>query len=196
MANIYIIGLGMIRFNKYPQRDVRDMSHEVIRLALKDAGLNKEDLQAAYFSNTFWGMFSRQHSIKGQVVLRSMGIQAIPVTNVENACAGASTALHMAYTTVRAQMADVVIAVGAEKISHPDKTLSLTAYASAMDVDNFEYQMKTMEALNQTIRLEIPPGQTPPGKGRSIFMDAYAMGARWHMSNFGTTHRWRSTNRT
>lgn len=187
MSNIYIIGLGMIRFNKYPQRDVRDMSHEVIRLAIEDAGLNKEDLQAAYFSNTFWGMFSRQHAIRGQVVLRSMGIQAIPVTNVENACAGASTALHMAYTTVRAQMADVVIAVGAEKISHPDKTLSLTAYASAMDVDNFEYQLKSMETLNRTIKLEIPPGQTPPGEGRSIFMDAYAMGARWHMSTFGTT---------
>ncbi len=189
MADIYIIGLGMIRFNKYPQRDVRDMSHEVIGLALKDAGLNKEDLQAAYFSNTFWGMFSRQHSIRGQVVLRSMGIQAIPVTNVENACAGASTALHMAYTTVRAQMADVVIAVGAEKITHPDKMLSLTAYASAMDVDNFESQMKTMEALNRTIKIEIPAGQTPPGEGRSIFMDAYAMGARWHMNTFGTTQK-------
>jgi acetyl-CoA acetyltransferase len=185
--NIYIIGLGMIRFNKYPDRDVRDMSHEVINLALDDAGLNKEDLQAAYFSNTFWGMFSKQHSIRGQVALRSMGIEAIPVTNVENACAGASTALHLAYTTVRAQMADVVLAVGSEKITNPDKMLSLIAYASAMDVDNFEVQMKTMETLNKTINIDIPEGQTPPGKGRSIFMDAYAMGARWHMSTFGTT---------
>ena len=185
--NIYIIGLGMIRFNKYPDRDVRDMSHEVIRLALKDAGLDKEDLQAAYFSNTFWGLFSRQHSIRGQVALRSMGIEAIPVTNVENACAGASTALHMAYTTVRARMADAVIAVGSEKITNPDKMLSLTAYASAMDVENFETQMQTMAKLNDSIKIDIPEEQTPPGEGRSIFMDAYAMGARWHMSTFGTT---------
>ncbi len=187
--NIYIIGLGMIRFNKYPDRDVRDMSHEVIRLALKDAGLRKEDLQAAYFSNSFWGLFSRQHSIRGQVALRSMGIEAIPVTNVENACAGASTALHMAYTTVRARMADVAIAVGSEKITNPDKMLSLTAYASAMDVDNFETQMQTMAKLNDSIKIDIPEGQTPPGEGRSIFMDAYAMGARWHMSTFGTTQK-------
>lgn len=185
--NIYIIGLGMIRFNKYPDRDVRDMSHEVIRLALEDAGLTKDKLQAAYFSNTFWGMFSKQHSIRGQVALRSMGIEAIPVTNVENACAGASTALHMAYTSVRAQMADVVLAVGSEKITNPDKMLSLMAYASAMDVDNFDAQMKVMEDLNKTIKVEIPEGQTPPGQGRSIFMDAYAMGARWHMNTFGTT---------
>ena len=45
MENIYIIGLGMIRFNKYPDRGVRDMSHEVTRLALEDAGLDKKDLQ-------------------------------------------------------------------------------------------------------------------------------------------------------
>lgn len=189
MENVYIIGLGMIRFNKYPDRGVRDMSHEVTNLALKDAGLEKEDLQAAFFSNTFWGMFDNQHSIRGEVALRSMGIDAIPVTNVENACAGASTALHLAYTGVKADMYDVAIAIGSEKITNPDKMLSLSAYATCMDVANFEAQMKTMEELNKTFNVEIPEGQTPPGEGRSIFMDAYAMGARWHMSKFGTTQK-------
>jgi len=55
MTHAYIVGLGMIRFNKYPDRGVRDMAHEVTRLALNDAGLEKTDLQAAFFSNTFWG---------------------------------------------------------------------------------------------------------------------------------------------
>ena len=41
MSNVYIVGLGMIRFNKYPDRTVRDMAHEVTNLALKDAGLDK-----------------------------------------------------------------------------------------------------------------------------------------------------------
>ena len=53
MSNVYIIGLGMIRFNKYPDRGVRDMAHEVIRLALDDAELSKEDLQSVFFANTF-----------------------------------------------------------------------------------------------------------------------------------------------
>jgi len=189
MENVYIIGLGMIRFNKYPDRGVRDMSHEVTRLALEDAGLDKKDLQAAFFSNTFWGMFDNQHSIRGEVALRSMGIEAIPVTNVENACAGASTALHLAYTGIKAEMYDVAIAIGSEKITNPDKMLSLSAYATCMDVANFEAQMKTMEELNKTFHVDIPEGQTPPGEGRSIFMDAYAMGARWHMSKFGTTQK-------
>ena len=189
MTEVYIIGLGMIRFNKYPDRGVRDMAQEVTRLALKDAGLEKEDLQAAFFSNSFWGMFSNQHSIRGQVILRSMGIDAIPVTNVENACAGASTALHLAVAGIRANMFDVALAFGSEKITHPNKTLSLTAFASAMDVDNFESHLNMMMALNKTFNVEIPEGQTPPGEGRSIFMDAYAMGAKWHMSRFGSTQR-------
>ncbi|MBC2737154.1 MAG: thiolase family protein [Desulfobacteraceae bacterium] len=189
MSNVYIVGLGMIRFNKYPDRTVRDMAHEVTNLALEDAGLDKAALQAAFFSNTFWGMFSNQHSIRGQVALRSMGIDAIPVTNVENACAGASTALHLAYTGVRAGMVDVALAVGSEKITDPDKMKSLTAYATCMDVENFERHINMMMELNKTFKVAIPPDQAPPGDGRSIFMDAYAMGAKWHMSRFGSTQQ-------
>jgi acetyl-CoA acetyltransferase len=189
MSNVYIVGLGMIRFNKYPDRTVRDMAHEVTNLALKDAGLDKAALQAAFFSNTFWGMFSNQHSIRGQVALRSMGIDAIPVTNVENACAGASTALHLAYTGVRAGMVDVALAVGSENITDPDKMKSLTAYATCMDVENFERHINMMMELNKTFKVAIPPDQAPPGDGRSIFMDAYAMGAKWHMSRFGSTQQ-------
>jgi acetyl-CoA acetyltransferase len=187
MDNIYIVGLGMIRFNKYPDKDVRSMAHEVTRLALKDAGMEKEALQAAFFSNTFWGMFDNQHSIRGQVILRSMGIGSIPVTNVENACAGGSTALHQAYTGIKAGMYDVALVLGSEKITHPDKTLSLSAYATCMDVGNFQAHLDQMEAFNKQLNFQLPPGQTPPGQGRSIFMDAYAMGARWHMDRFGST---------
>ena len=189
MNDVYIAGMGMIRFNKYPDRTVRDMAHEAINLTLKDAGIEKEGLQSAFFSNTFWGMFANQHSIRGQVVLRSMGIGAIPVVNVENACAGASTALHLAYTGIRAGMYDVAIAIGSEKITDPDKMKSLSAYATAMDVENFAEQMALLEKASKTFKVEIPEGQTPPGEGRSIFMDAYATGARWHMSKFGTTQK-------
>jgi acetyl-CoA acetyltransferase len=186
MANVYIIGVGMIRFNKYPDRTVRDMAHEAVDLVLKDAQIQKEDIQSAFFANTFWGMFSNQHSIRGEVVLRSYGIGSIPVTNVENACAGGSTALHMAYTGIRAGMYDVALALGSEKITNPNKALSLGAYATCMDVDNFANQLKMFEEVSKKIKVSIPAGQTPPGEGRSVFMDAYAMGARWHMDRFGS----------
>src|SRR5208283_2551224 len=149
-----------------------------VDLVLKDAQIQKEDIQSAFFANTFWGMFSNQHSIRGEVVLRSYGIGGIPVTNVENACAGGSTALHMAYTGIRAGMYDIAMALGSEKITNPNKALSLGAYATCMDVDNFANQLKMFEEVSKKIKVSIPAGQTPPGEGRSVFMDAYAMGAR------------------
>ncbi len=190
MENVYIIGSGMIRFNKYPDETVRTMAEQVITMSLADAGLDGKALQAAFFSNTFWGMFNGQHSIRGQVVFRGMGIDRIPVTNVENACAGASTALHLAWQGIRAGAYDVAIAVGSEKITDPDKMKSLSAYATCMDVENFDKHINMiLEVGNSFKGLEIPEDESAPGQGRSIFMDAYAMGARWHMNKYGSTQR-------
>jgi acetyl-CoA acyltransferase len=187
MNNVYVIGVGMIRFAKYGDKTVRSMAEEAIRLVLQDSGLTAPDLQAVFFSNTFWGMFSNQHSIRGQVILRGMKIDRIPVTNVENACAGGSTALHLAYAGIRAGMYDVAMALGSEKISHPDKSVSLGAYASCMDVENFLQHINMIMEVSKTFKVKIPDDQTAPGEGRSIFMDAYAAAARWHMDRFGST---------
>lgn len=177
----------MIRFGKYEDKTVRSMAEEAINLVLEDASLTPKDLQAAFFSNTFWGMFSNQHSIRGQVTLRGMGIDKIPVTNVENACAGGSTALHLAYTGIRAGMYDVALAIGSERISNPDKNLSLGAYASCMDVEHFLEHINMIMEVSKTFKVDIPEEQTAPGEGRSIFMDAYATAARWHMDRFHST---------
>jgi acetyl-CoA acyltransferase len=189
MQNIYIIGIGMNKFGRYPAGAVRAMAQDVIKMACLDAGLEKKDIQAGFFSNTFWGMFDNQHSIRGQVVFRSMGIEKIPVTNVENACAGASTALHLAYMGIKAEMFDVAIAVGSEKITSPDKAKSLSAYAYCMDVDNFEPHIKMLSDLGRSYQVAVQENESVPGKGRSIFMDAYATFARWHMSRYGSTQK-------
>lgn len=189
MSDAYIIGTGMIRFGKYPDDTVRTMAEQSIKGALEDAGIEGKDVRAAFFSNTFWGMFNGQHSIRGQVVLRGMGIEKIPVTNVENACAGASTALNMAYMGIRADMWDVALAVGSEKITNPNKAMSLGAYASCMDMENLQSHIAMIMELGKSFNVEIPEDQSAPGQGRSIFMDAYAMGARWHMDRYGSTQK-------
>jgi acetyl-CoA acetyltransferase len=189
MSDVYVIGTGMIRFNKYPSGSVRGMAKEAVELVLSDAGLTRDDIQAAYVSNTFWGMFANQHSIRGEVMLWDMGMDRIPIVNCENACAGASTALYLGYTAIRAGMFDVVMALGSEKITHENKALSLGAYATCMDVENFAEHLKMFEELSRRFTVKMPDGQSPPGEGRSIFMDAYAMGARWHMSTYGSTQR-------
>ncbi len=189
MKNVYIVGVGKIRFDKYPTETVRSMAEKSINLALEDAGLDKTDLQSVYFSNSFWGMFDKQDSIRGQVVMRGMGVDKIPVTNVENACAGASTALHLAYTAIRAEMFDVALVVGSEKITHPNKALSFEAYGRCMDVENYKQHIQKMLEMSSSFNIELPASETAPGQGRSVFMDAYAMLTRWHMDRFGTTQR-------
>jgi len=179
----------MTKFGKLPDRTVRGMAEEAASIALEDAGIDKKSLEAAYFSNTFWGMFGNQHSIRGQVVMRGMGIDRIPVTNVENACAGASTALNLACTGIMAGSFDIALAIGSEKITNPDKALSLAAYASCMDVENFEKHIKMILEVGKTFTIPIPGDESAPGEGRSIFMDAYAMNARWHMNKYGSTQR-------
>ena len=126
-------------------------------------------------------MFSEQHSIRGQVMLHPLGIKEIPIINTENACAGASTALNLAYTAIKAGQYDLVLALGAEKISHTDKMLSLRSYASCLDVEEFPNKIGELMQLVESMPLEIPE-EDESGGGRSIFMDIYALGARWHMS--------------
>jgi acetyl-CoA acetyltransferase len=111
------------------------------------------------------------------VVLRDMGIGGIPVINTENACASASTAFHLAWLYVASGMYDVVLAVGMEKLFHPDKKRTFEAIGSAIDLeiaDEFARRMSGEQSVGA-------------GESRSVFMDFYANLARQHMAQYGTT---------
>jgi acetyl-CoA acetyltransferase len=189
MRDVYVIGVGMFRFGKYLERTMKDMAAECVGLVLKDADIGKEDLQFAYVSNGYWGLFEGQHSIKGQVLLFPLGIQKIPIANVENACAGASTAFHLAWMSIASGLYDVGLALGVEKLTHVDKELSLKSFMSSMDVLNFQNQIRNILQASASFSVQPPPEQAEAGKGRSIFMDMYGVGARWHMSKYGSTQR-------
>ena len=81
--NVYILGVGMIKFGKYFEKSIKQMTGEALDLVLEDCGLKREDIEAAWFSNTGWGMYSFQHSIRGQVALTANGLEKIPITNVD-----------------------------------------------------------------------------------------------------------------
>jgi len=168
---------------------MKDMAAEAVSLVMKDADIQTKDLEFAYVSNGYWGLFEGQHSIKGQVLLFPLGIQKIPIANVENACAGASTAFHLAWMSIASGLYDVGLALGIEKLTHVDKELSLRSFISSMDVLNFEKQIGRMLAAGQNLSVQPPPEQEAAGKGRSIFMDVYGVAARWHMATYGSTQR-------
>ena len=75
----------------------------------------------AFFSNATAGILTGQEMIRGQVALRHTGLLGVPIVNVENACASASSAFHLAWMAVGSGAVDVALAVGAEKLTHQDK---------------------------------------------------------------------------
>jgi acetyl-CoA acyltransferase len=189
--DVYILGVGMIRFQKYPELGIKQMTAGAIEALFEDVAVDKGDIEAAWYSNSGWGMSQGQHCIRGQVALSPLGIQGIPITNVENACAGASTALHGAWTAVKAGLYDVVLAVGAEKVWFPeDKKRMFEGFASGADVEIVQAMIAAFQADAAKKAAEAKTeGKEKKGGGHTAFMDIYAMGARMHMKVYGTTQR-------
>ncbi|HEX7409896.1 MAG TPA: thiolase family protein [Candidatus Binatia bacterium] len=183
MRDVAIVGAGMTRFGKFLERSMKDLAREAVQAALKSAGVEQQALQAAVVGNAMAGLVTGQECIRGQVVLRDMGIGGIPIVNTENACASSSTAFHLAWLYIASGMYDVVLALGMEKLYHEDKTVSFKAIGSAVDVEFVQQIMAAMKASKSSSQGK--PGE--PGKSRSMFMDFYAMFARAHMEKYGTT---------
>lgn len=186
MSQVFIAGVGMTPTGKFLERSLKDLTREAVETALRDAGLARGDLSAAFFSNATQSPLEGQHMIAGQVALGSIGIERIPVVNVENACASGSTAFHLAYAYIKAGMGDVVLAVGAEKMYGTDREKTFSVFDGAWDVHRASQIVKAMQGIGEGV--EIPPSASSPAE-RSVFMDVYASLAKQHMRLFGTTQR-------
>lgn len=133
--NIDVIGVGMHPFGRFPESSMRDMARIAAISAILDADLEVKDIQAAYVSNSLGGALVGQNMIRGQTVLRDIGIGGIPVVNVENACAGGGTALREAVLAVRSGAVDCALALGVEKMYVGDRDRTLDALQSAGDLE-------------------------------------------------------------
>jgi len=183
--DIFIVGAGMTAFGKMLSRSVKSLVAEAVDAALADAGAQKSDVDLALFSNTTQAIMEGQHAVAGQIALRSMGFAGLPIINVENACASASTAVYQAVGMLRAGMSEVALALGVEKMHDADKGKSSAIFDGAWDVHEADSVLAGLANIGAGV--EPPPG-TPPGV-RSPFMHLYASMARGHMSAFGTTQR-------
>lgn len=180
---VYIAGVGMTAFGIDLTRSVKDLTAQAVHDALADANCAASLVEAAWFANTSQGALEGQHMIRGQAALRPLGFSGIPIANVENACASASTALFEAANYLKAGAADIVLAVGAEKLSHQDRARSLSIFDAGWDVALAEKSRKRLLALGGMEEAALPP----PAERRSVFMDIYAAFARQHMRLYGST---------
>ncbi len=168
MDEIYVAGAGMTSFGKHADRTLRSLTEEAVAEALADAGAAPDAIDQAFFSNAVASLITGQACITGQAALRHTGLLGIPIVNVENACASGSTAFGLARATLASGVADVAIVVGAEKLSHPDKTRSFAAFEAGYDQEE-------------------PPTAAGGGGNGTVFMDIYAQMARDYMDRTGAT---------
>jgi len=170
---VYVAGVGMTRFEK-SSRSLKELVSEAVTQALADSSTTPRDLEAAYLGNAVAGLVTGQEMIRGQVLLRPVGIEAIPVFNVENACASAASAFHLGWQAVAYGAQDVVLCVGAEKLTHDDKSVGLAAIGTAVDMEARADMAAAM-------------GSAPDFAKRSFFMDIYADMTKEYMRRSGAT---------
>lgn len=176
-VNAVVAGVGMTPFGKHLDKSLKWLGGQPVLEAIKDAGLQLSDIEAAYVGNCAAGLVTGQESIRGQVILSSIGLGKIPIINIENACGSSSTALNQACMMVSAGYYDVALVLGVEKLYHEDKMVSYSAFGGAVDVEERDKFLAQMSA-----------GQSEgSGKNRSMFADFYGVLAREHMEKFGST---------
>ena len=111
MSDVYVLGVDMIKFGRFPDRTVPNIGAEAALMALDDADLSIKDMQAMYCGN-----LGQANAMVGQRILQEIGQTGIPVVNCANACATGATAFREAWMSIKAGMYDVVLAVGVEQM--------------------------------------------------------------------------------
>ena len=110
LREVVVAGIGITKWGYYPDQEAYDYGSEAIFNALNDAEMEWSDIQAAFCGSVYQGTGS------GHQVIKEIGLTGIPVVNVENACSSGSSAFRLAYQLVAAELYDIVLAFGIEKM--------------------------------------------------------------------------------
>lgn len=164
MRSVSIIGLGCTKFGERWDVSLRDMVSEAGVMAIEDAEIVGEQIDALFVGNMSGGRFIEQEHI-GALIADCAGLSRlhIPSTRVEAACASGGLALRQAVLAVASGYHDIVIAAGVEKMTDVSSGTAADALAAAADREWECFFGATFPAL-------------------------YAMMARLHMRRYGTTH--------
>jgi len=188
MRDVYVIGAYTTQFKKHPDKSFHDLAREAYMGCLADAGMKDgRDIETGWLGNCgmpFWG----QNSIRGQALFQPLveeGLfpERVPMFNVENACATASTAFQGAWKDILAGTNELTLAVGVEKLFSPDDAARTTStFGQGYITTQHERLVEEMTRV-----AELTGNKFETGPDRTIFMDTYAMQAKWHMWKYGTT---------
>lgn len=170
MSGVVIAGAGMTRFMRAPDTGLRQLSTDAASQAMNDAGITSADVGRIYFGNAAGATVTRQDMVRGQVAFRHDPLSEAPLINVENACASGGSAVLLGVEAVASGAVDLVLAIGAEQLSHDERTRSTQALRGSMDITEIGEE----DAPNSA-------------RGGSALMECYAAEGRDYMAEYGAT---------
>lgn len=110
MREVIVAGVGMGKFGRYPDKEYQDLGYEAVINALENADVEWKDIQAIFCASAYSGMGV------GHNIAYRIGKTGVPIVNMENACSGGGSALRLCYQSIAAELYDVCLAIGIEKI--------------------------------------------------------------------------------
>lgn len=161
MRKVAVIGAGISKFGEHWDKSIRELIADAGIKAIESAGVSGKDIQAVYGGSMSAGRFSNQEHVAA-LIADQMGLNPLPAVRVEAACASGGVAFRQAYISVASGLYDLVVVGGVEKMTDVSTEAATSILGAASD---YEW--------------EVFHGATFPG--------IYAMMARRHMHEFGTT---------
>jgi acetyl-CoA C-acetyltransferase len=160
MRPVAVIGIGKTPFGVFPDRDLRSLSVEAGEKCLRNGSITPSQVESFYLGNFAGPAFVGQNHL-APYVSTALGIEGVPSTRIEAACASSGSAFFHAWSEVAAGIYDIVMVVGVEKMTSQPTGRVSQILAEAGDCSG-----------------EMAAGNT--------FASLFAMIARRHMHDFGT----------
>ncbi|MFC1532480.1 thiolase family protein [Thermodesulfobacteriota bacterium] len=132
LRSVAVIGVGMSAFRKQPEKTPVDLGQEACQAAIKDADINPKDIELVYCANLLNEAGTRKQSCLGQMIVSKVGIANREIINVENACAGGSTAVRRTFLDIAMGMYDIGLAFGVDSMT---RSLQKGTLISSQDID-------------------------------------------------------------
>nr|KXH71996.1 MAG: acetyl-CoA acetyltransferase [Candidatus Thorarchaeota archaeon SMTZ1-83] len=158
---VAIAGVGISKFGELWEQSIRDITLEAGMLCIFDSGIRGGDIDAICIGNMSAGRFTGQEHL-GALAADMGGLGNIPSYSVEAACASGGAAVRQAYMAIRSGEHDAMMVLGMEKMSDVTQTEAMNTMSVASD---WEWE----------------------GLGGATFPALYALMARRHMYEYGTT---------
>src|SRR5690349_13530790 len=161
MRPVAVVGIGKTAFGAFPDRTLRSLAVEAGEKCMQDAGVSPSQIEAFYLGNFAGPAFVGQNHL-APYIAGSLGLTGVPCTRFEAACASGGSAFFHAVSSVAAGLNDIVLVAGVEKMTSQTTPKVTEILAGAGDMAG-------------------------EGRAGATFPALFAMIARRHMYQYGTT---------